>query len=455
MSFKNSLFAGFLAWAPATWAQAPGPSPAPPAAPDLLDSQGSEPPANAPEAVGPSSQTVYVPLGLPSPGTDINAGLPSSSRPITGEQRDTFDLSQGSGGPSVLRGAPGGQAILSGEQTITVPDVHLVRRGDNLWELSSHYFQNPWQWPKIWKFNPRIKNPHWIYPGDQIRLQHPNAIGMGSAARSLKLGSASFQNRRSSIPKDTIFLRNQGFLGDPSRDVWGELVGAVEEQMLLAFGNHVYLVLRPGATATLGQELTVFRGIRQPENISGARKPPGEIVAVSGTVRIDRWDPKTRVARAEIVESVDVIERGAKVGPVHRRFDMIGPRINTRQVEARVLTSLYPHVYFAQNQVVFLDRGADDGLQPGNTLIVERRGDTWRRSLTTDSRMMSDRLKMESPERVHIERTPMRGNQETFPEEAVAQLRILRTEKLSALAIVTQSRREVVPGDRALARPGL
>lgn len=457
MKLIRSPLVGLLLGAPTAWAQAPGPSPSPPPVADgatnSVDNSGSPSPAGT---AGPTttSQTLYLPLGLPAPGTDINAGLPSSSRPITGDQTDGFDLNQSSSGPTVLRGAPGAVAIIEEDEPVLVPEIHLVRRGDTLWELSSHYFQNPWQWPKIWKFNPRIANPHWIYPGDQIRLQHPHSIGASPATRTLRLGSGASPLRRSTLPKETIVLRDQGFLGDPSRDTWGELVGAVEEQMLLSFGNHVYLVMRPGAKVALGQELTVFRSMRQPHDVPGARKPPGEIVTVNGTVRIDRWDPKTRVARAEIVESVDVIERGAKIGPVHRRFDLVSPRKNSRRVEARVLTSVYPHVYFAQNQVVFLDRGADDGLEPGNTLIIERQGDTWRRSLTTDSRMMSDRLKMESPEHVDVEPTPMRGDPEKFPPEAVAELRVLRTEKRSAVAIVTQSRREVVPGDRALARPG-
>ena len=56
----------------------------------------------------------------------------------------------------------------------TVPDIHLVRRGDTLWDLCNHYYQNPWAWPKVWSYNPQIANPHWIYPGDQLRLTNPN-----------------------------------------------------------------------------------------------------------------------------------------------------------------------------------------------------------------------------------------------------------------------------------------
>jgi hypothetical protein len=249
-------------------------------------------------------------------------------------------------------------------------------------------------------------------------------------------------------------LRDQGFLGDAKRDVWGELVGAVEEQMLLADGNHVYLILRPGVELKLGQELTVFREVRQPDSVPGARKPPGQIVAVSGTVRVDRWDPKTRVARAEITESVDTIERGYKIGPVGRRFDVVAPRPNKRAIHARVLTSLYPHVYLAQNQIVFLDRGSEDGLEPGNTLNVLRRGDTWRSSLTTESKMGRDRVKVDSPKRVDVETTPLHGDPRQFPDEAVAELRVLRAEKHSAVALVTQSRRELIPGDRAFGAAG-
>jgi hypothetical protein len=87
-------------------------------------------------------------------------------------------------------------------------------------------------------------------------------------------------------------------------------------------------------------------------------------------------------------------------------------------------------------------------------LYVLRRGDTWRKSLGTASRMVRDRLKMDSPEIVDIETTPLSGDERKFPEEVVAELRVLRTEPKSAVALVIQSRRELVAGDRAVAQPG-
>jgi len=48
----------------------------------------------------------------------------------------------------------------------------------------------------------------------------------------------------------------------------------------------------------------------------------------------------------------------------------------------------------------------------------------------------------------------MPGDDDQFPDEAVAELRVLTTERYSSLALVTQSRRELYPGDVASTRPG-
>jgi hypothetical protein len=251
--------------------------------------------------------------------------------------------------------------------------------------------------------------------------------------------------------KDTVVLRDQGYLGDPKDDTWGEVAGAVEEQMLLSEGNHVFLLLKPEKTARPGESLTVFRSVRPADDVAGARKPPGEIVQVLGTVKIDRVDPKTHMARGTVVESLDIIERGAKVGPVRRSFNVVPPLKAQRDVSARVLSSFYPHVYFGQNQVVFLDRGTEDGLQAGNRLVVLRRGDTWRGSL--GAKMSRDRMRLDT-DQVQVERTPLPGDDDQFPEEAVAELRVLTAERFSCLAFVSQSRRELVPGDVATTRAG-
>jgi hypothetical protein len=46
--------------------------------------------------------------------------------------------------------------------------VHVIVRGDTLWDLAEHYLGDPFLWPQIWERNPYIKDSHWIYPGDPL-----------------------------------------------------------------------------------------------------------------------------------------------------------------------------------------------------------------------------------------------------------------------------------------------
>ncbi|WP_114326335.1 LysM peptidoglycan-binding domain-containing protein [Candidatus Colwellia aromaticivorans] len=50
------------------------------------------------------------------------------------------------------------------------PKTHIVVKGDTLWDISAIFLEQPWLWPKLWRLNPEINNPHLIYPGDIITL---------------------------------------------------------------------------------------------------------------------------------------------------------------------------------------------------------------------------------------------------------------------------------------------
>jgi hypothetical protein len=60
--------------------------------------------------------------------------------------------------------------------------VHVVRRGDTLWDLARQYLANPFRWSEIYGLNRDVvADPHWIYPAERIRIPGASVPGVSSA----------------------------------------------------------------------------------------------------------------------------------------------------------------------------------------------------------------------------------------------------------------------------------
>lgn len=392
-----------------------------------------------------SSTTTFFPGGVapPPPGGTLGGGNAqfSSSKPITGNERDSFDFKRG-GGAGTARGNEGSSFILGGGDVrgnVSNNGVHTVRRGDTLWDICDHYFRNPYQWPRIWSFNPQIQNPHWIFPGDQVRLRSGElALPTQTATQGSQL-----VDRRRQVPPDTIFLRTQGYIDDDTNN-WGEISGSPEEKMILTDNDDVYLRISSAHDLKVGQELTVYRPLK---SVGG-----GKLIEIQGTARVNQWNPKDRIARATIIEAIDAIERGARVGPVARRFEVVPPVRNEKDIAGKILTSVQPHGIFGQNQIVFVDQGDEAGLKPGNRMFVIRKGDAWHATQTTGS--SAKRIALEDDSPAATETVPKPRDPSRLPEEVLAELRVINVRKKTSMCVVIASKHEVEAGDRAVARKG-
>jgi hypothetical protein len=127
----------------------------------------------------------------------------------TGESEPT--ARRGGSGPGSL-----GEATTSGRGMTLgqigpreIPPTYSVRRGDTLWDITGHFYGNPYDWPRVWSYNAEITNPHWIYPDQVVRLLAAGAPVTVSAPRS---GSRIVVRR--GVETGTVFLREQGWLDE-------------------------------------------------------------------------------------------------------------------------------------------------------------------------------------------------------------------------------------------------
>ena len=343
-------------------------------------------------------------------------------------------------GSATERGAEGASFTLGSMSTGAVPQYHLVRKGDTLWDLCAYYYGDPYAWPRVWSYNPQVTNPHWIYPGDRLRMGGP-----GSRATGAGHGAVSGLSR--SLDQGEILSRDAAFVGDATVDAWGQVTGSTGDTMLLAEGDTVYVQLAENRRPVIGQQLTIFQQTRLPE----AGKDQASVVAIKGSAKVVRWNPKTRMAHAKVIESTDVIERGDKVGAIRRDTRVIRTVPNRVDLWATMTGALHPRELVGQYQLVFIDKGAKDGLVPGNRLFAVGAGDRWEKSLDGAGVMAASQVDYELKS-ARIRPTP-RGAQQ-FPTQVVGEVTVVSVKQTTATCLVTRSYIELEPGQALLARRG-
>ena len=260
------------------------------------------------------------------------------------------------------------------------PERYTVVRGDTLWGISGRFLRYPWQWPEVWQVNPQIRNPHLIYPGDVVYLYDCNGRpclglerGRGEVWLSPGVRTSPHREAIEPIPLEAVqhFLREHRVIDDPETlDELAYVVGAADRRLISGAGDRLYA---RGSVEGSGRVGLYRVGERYRDAASGELL--GLELESVGQARRERSEDDIVVL--EVTSSRQEVRNDDIVLPPESRelLTQFHPRPPEAEVDGRILAVPGGVRFIGRLQVVALDRGRRDGLEPGHVLMVEQQGE--------------------------------------------------------------------------------
>lgn len=335
--------------------------------------------------------------------------------------------------------------------------VHVIERGDTLWDLAARFYNNPYLWPQIWEKNQYILDAHWIYPGDPLVL----GIEVAPVETLAEQGGEEMPEEAGAPGDGDVLTPEQaagepiplggesdiyctGFIGDLDEKFEHTIVGSEYESIgpdldllpsygfrgrygrpgtakfNLSTGDIVYLDGGRARGMSPGTLFTVVEPQRQVVH-PVTRQVVGRFYHYLGRVRVLSVQEETAIG--EIVFSCDPILVGQQLRtfvpepvPLGRPTALRPLNYPEPEEELRdnpiILFSQDNIVSLAEDHVVYIDRGEDADLTPGDVFTIYRR------------------------------------NKDGLPPIVIGELAVLSVHKSSSVAKIIESRYAVFVGDR-------
>ncbi|MFI4889865.1 MAG: LysM peptidoglycan-binding domain-containing protein [Steroidobacterales bacterium] len=292
---------------------------------------------------------------------------------VVGDERTSLEAAADSAGNATTSASPAPRIALAPN----APDTYVVKSGDTLWGIAKTFLRDPWLWPEIWQVNPQVQNPHLIYPGDTLRLVYIDGqprlvLERGSGVHVLpKVRSEPREAPIRTIPFQTVaaFMSKPSVLTREQINAAGYLLASRDDHEAIGEGNTIYA--RGLRDAEVGRRFSIVRigdVLRDPDDNSVL----GYNGIYTGSGRVTRMgDPTTLIMTDSARES----EKGDKVLPsnVDIALDFL-PSPPKNNINGRIMAVTDGVTTIGQFQVVVINRGARDGLVPGNVLAVYQAG---------------------------------------------------------------------------------
>ncbi|WP_207060753.1 LysM peptidoglycan-binding domain-containing protein [Motiliproteus sp. SC1-56] len=259
------------------------------------------------------------------------------------------------------------------------PDQYVVVKGDTLWDISARFLESPWLWPKVWTVNPQIDNPHLIYPGDIVYLVFVNGkpelrLKRGDRKLSPEIRTSSLEQAIPAIPLQDIksFLSDNLVLSENLLDKAPYVIGGVNESIIAGAGDRVY------ARGDLPDDEQNYFGVYRPAR-TYTDPDTGEVLgyesqSIGGGYLVNTKDDILTLELKRTSEEVRVLDR---VLPTQEQVvqSVFYPSAPATELSGKILSVLRGVAKIGQFDVVAINLGQREGLEPGHVFHVYKQGE--------------------------------------------------------------------------------
>ncbi len=311
---------------------------------------------------------------------------------------------------------------------------YTIKQGDTLWDISNAFLKDPFLWPFIWKANQYITNPDLIYPGNKLAipslapieraLQTPAVPQEQLAEKQTTTAEAPpvkpKEEKQAAVSKlivpeeapvpivDKYSMLSAGFVNsEESKDV---IVGSQEGKTIFGYDDIVYVTIH-SKDASIGDKFIIYTRLKKVKHpVTG--KYYGRLIKVLGVLQLtEKGAPGTYAARVTL--SFDTIEKGNLLTPYQEPTLIFKTaQEKPKDINGYILEVRDGRTINAQADIVYLDKGSTDGVDPGDRFTIYAR-----------------------------------PQKKIYPKEVIGEAQVFLVKEHTATALVTKSANIIVRGD--------
>lgn len=299
--------------------------------------------------------------------------------------------------------------------------AYLIKENDTLWDIAAAHYRDPFLWPLIWQANPSVKNPDLIYPGQQLVIpslgpieraisasQEPSPLqekpaqekavaeqapaqqpmqqaAVPSLFRREAIQSATSEPEAAAPPAtklilpeekarpiaDKFLMLSAGFISEEDSEDY--IIGSTTdaEKSVFSHDESVYIAVHSRPGVKVGDQLLIFKSQYQVKH-PVTKQFFGELYHVLGILQVTKVNKEgSTTATASIIKSFDAAEKGSMLMP-YQEPALIYPTTPrpAKNLAGVILDVMDRRSINAQTNIIYLDKGKEDGVAPGDRFSV-------------------------------------------------------------------------------------